>query len=272
MTTTYFGDQGFRWFFGTVEDRDDPLKLGRVRVRVYGIHPPDANLVATDNLPWAQVIQPVTSAASNKVGSSPTGIAVGSTVMGFFADGNECQLPIVMGTLAGIPDNDTNKHDVSPLAREINSLNKEITSGEPESAYQAKYPYNKVTESESGHVVEIDDTPNAERLHVYHKSGSYVEINSEGRRVDKIVGDGYEIVLLNKTMYIKGNLNINVDNTTNITTNDYNLTVNGTAKLKFNGDYKVHYGADKYERHEQGTDYSCPSDPPRASDTSCEDI
>ena len=271
MTTTNFGMQGFRWFFGKVVDRNDPLKLGRVRVRVYGIHD-DQNLIPGDSLPWAQVIQPVTSAAYGYVGTSPTGIAPGSTVFGFFADGSECQLPVVMGTMAGIPNLDNNLHDVSPLAREINSLNKEPVSGEHPSAYGAAYPYNKVTQSESGHVVEVDDTPNNERLHVYHKSGTYVEINNEGRRVDKIVGDGYEIVILNKTMYIKGNLNINVDNTTNITTNDYNLTVNGTAKLKFNGDYKVHYGADKYERHDSGTDYSCPSDPARPSDTSCEDI
>jgi len=271
MTTMNFGLQGFRWFFGVVEDLNDPLKLGRLRVRVYGIHD-DTNLIPTETLPWAQVIQPITSAARGFVGTSPTGILTGSTVFGFFADGTECQLPVIMGTMAGIPNLDLNLHDVTPLARGINSLNKSPVSGEPDSAFQASYPYNKVTETESGHVIEVDDTPNAERLHVLHKSGTYVEINNQGRRVDKIVGDGYEIVIQNKTMHIKGNLNIYVDNTTNITTNDYNLTVNGTARLNFNGDYKVYYGADKYERHDEGIDYSCPSDPPRTSDISCEDI
>ena len=49
---------------------------------------------------------------------------------------------------------------------------------EPEPYYAAIYPYNNVYESESGHALEFDDTKDAERVHVYHRSGSYIEWNA----------------------------------------------------------------------------------------------
>ena len=42
MNENYFmGQDGFAWFVGVVEDRDDPDKLGRVRVRCLGYHTED---------------------------------------------------------------------------------------------------------------------------------------------------------------------------------------------------------------------------------------
>ena len=34
----FMGLGGFLWFFGVVEDRQDPLKVGRLRVRIVGVH------------------------------------------------------------------------------------------------------------------------------------------------------------------------------------------------------------------------------------------
>ena len=65
---------------------------------------------------------------------------------------------------------------------------------QPESAYRGAYPYNKVTETESGHIIEMDDTPGSERLHIYHKSGTFVEIDANGSMVRRIVGSSYEII------------------------------------------------------------------------------
>lgn len=73
------------------------------------------------------------------------------------------------------------------------------------------YPYNKVNESESGHISEIDDTPGYERTHRLHTSGSYEEIYNDGTRQVKIVGDDYEVVINNKNIHIKGNCNMTVD-------------------------------------------------------------
>ncbi|NBT09279.1 MAG: hypothetical protein EBS98_10875 [Chitinophagia bacterium] len=204
---------GFRWFLGVVEDRDDPLQLGRVRIRVLtgADNTQNTQELPTANLPWAIPLLPIVSSSKNRVGLAPVGPEVGSTVFGFFMDGSAGQKRVYMGTMPGIPGNDIKLHDVPEQALGINNLNKQLEGPEPQPAFGAKYPYNKVFKSESGHVIEIDDTPSRERLHTYHRSGSYREIDAEGRRVEKVVGDDYEIVVKNKTVYIKGNVNIKVD-------------------------------------------------------------
>jgi hypothetical protein len=65
-------------YTGVVEDRKgDPLKLGRCKVRIFGLHHPDASLLKTDDLPWASILHQPTSAAVSGVGHSPTGIVEG---------------------------------------------------------------------------------------------------------------------------------------------------------------------------------------------------
>lgn len=224
MTTQRLGEEGFRWFIGIVEDRNDPLKLGRVRVRIVNLHSEKQSRIGTNELPWATILNSPTSASHNKVGRSPTGITIGSTVVGFFMDGNDGNNPVIMGTLAGIPGNNINNHDVALEAREVNSIKKELLGPEPESAYRSKYPYNKVVSTEGGHYIEIDDTPGAERIHVYHKSGTYVEVNPEGRLVTKVNDDTFEIVAKNKEVYINGNVNIKVNGS-------YTLDVSGPVVI-----------------------------------------
>ena len=50
------------WYYGIVEDRNDPLKIGRVRVRVHGCHTDDKNKISSPDLPWSHVIMPTTNA------------------------------------------------------------------------------------------------------------------------------------------------------------------------------------------------------------------
>lgn len=223
MTTKFLGEEGFRWFIGVVADRDDPEKRGRVRVRVFGVHDQDEVLVPTQTLPWAVVLMPGMSATFKQVGISPTGLMVGSTVVGFFLDGNETTIPVIFGVLPGVGD-------ISQLATGDSSINKEQLGPEPLPSYRAQYPYNKVVTTESGHVFEVDDTPNFERIHNYHKSGTYEEINAEGTRVNKIVGDSYEIVQKNQTIFIKGNVDVQVSG---------NYTLNVSGDIKINGNKVV---------------------------------
>ena len=201
------GKMGFVWWFGIVEDVMDPLQLGRVKVRVYHFYSLNDSVLPTDELPWAHVVMPTTSASYQGKGWSPTFIRPDSTVFGFFVDGPEGQMPIVLGTYPGIPQpnpdfTDTDNlsvdaHDVSQLARGVNKLataKEEIRSKEsepmeppPSNTFRAQYPYNKVFESERGHAVEMDDTPGAERIHVYHNGGSFIEMNN-GLTIDKTNG------------------------------------------------------------------------------------
>ena len=97
----YFGMETIFWM-GVVEDRNDPIKMGRVKVRIYGWYSEELAKVPTSALPWAQVVQQPTSAANGDIGHSPTGILEGTWVMGIFLDGNRAQQPLVLGTISGI--------------------------------------------------------------------------------------------------------------------------------------------------------------------------
>ena len=70
--------------------------------------------------------------------------------------------------------------------------------------YNAVYPHNNVYGSKSGHIMEFDDTPNSRRIHLYHAAGTFTEIDDNGTQVDRIVGDGYEILERNGFVYIRG--------------------------------------------------------------------
>lgn len=92
----------FNWWIGVVEDRFDPQQLGRVRVRIVGIHSDDKEILPTKDLPWAIPMQPSTSAAISGIGSSPLGLLPGTWCIGFFIDGDDMQQPVIMGTIGSL--------------------------------------------------------------------------------------------------------------------------------------------------------------------------
>ena len=100
----------FTWWQGVVEDRaSDPAQLGRVRVRIIGYHTEDKTILPTENLPLATLMQPVNSASISGIGVSATGLLEGSHVFGFFADGTDGQIPVIMGSLAALSMQPPNK-------------------------------------------------------------------------------------------------------------------------------------------------------------------
>ena len=99
----FMGKDGFQWFVGVVEDRNDPKTLGRLRVRCLGYHTEDLTKLPTSDLPWAHVMNPITSATVSGIGQSPLGTVEGTWVVGFFTDGSDAQQPMIMGTLPGVP-------------------------------------------------------------------------------------------------------------------------------------------------------------------------
>jgi len=82
---------------------------------------------------------------------------------------------------------------------------------ERQSEYAAKYPYNHVRESESGHTWECDDTPGAERITEYHRSGTHYEIFPDGSKVERIVRDNYTVILKDNHVQIDGNTYVTID-------------------------------------------------------------
>jgi len=99
----FMGKAGFQWFVGVVEDRKDPKTLGRLRVRCLGYHTEGLDKLPTADLPWAHVMNPITSATVSGLGQSPLGAVEGTWVVGFFQDGSDAQQPIIIGTLPGVP-------------------------------------------------------------------------------------------------------------------------------------------------------------------------
>lgn len=163
----YYGDQT-RWFLGEVVNvADDPLKLGRARVRIFGVY----DEIADEDLPWAQIVVPITHTVHEGNGQV-TGLLVGAQVFGIFLDGQNSQLPLVVGS---IPKDTGNKSDAQPRSLE-----------------HGEYPHNKAYQTESGHFKEYDDTPEKERIKEFHKSGSTWEMT-------------------NKTLTIKHNSGANIE-------------------------------------------------------------
>jgi len=160
---------------------------------------------------------PPTGANAKGIGTSAIGLDKNSKVFGFRVNS---KLSYIIGSFPYAVD-DSN-HSVSGYARGKGPVEKDyyIGLGEKETEYAAKYPYNKTVTTESGHVLELDDTPKAERIHIYHKSGAYVEIFPDGSIVTKSMKDSTSVTMNDHAIsVVKGALQIvakegNIDITT----------------------------------------------------------
>jgi hypothetical protein len=107
---------------------------------------------------------------------------------------------------------------------------------EPEYPYAAGYPYNHVYESESGHVIEVDDTPKNERIHERHRSGTYYEIDAGGNKTTKVVGDKFDVTIGSNHVYVKGDVNLTIDSNCNtLIKGNYNLHVEENMVVRVEG-------------------------------------
>lgn len=307
QTNDFMGMSNFVWWFGVVENRIDPLELGRCQVRCFGWHTEDINQIPIEELPWAQ---PVVPYGVKSVQPPPEG----AMVFGFFADGREGLYPIIIGTVPGIPQElrennrgftdpytdaektnsqfprkvkealtptnnkgvkvtdadakrypgivNLNEPTLSRLARplrnetaagvfigivptsianttiDIQRKNRvanvksastdKYTWNEPFPSFAAKYPFNNVTETESGHAFEMDDTQGFERVQLSHRVGSTLEFMSEGDVKLKSMRNRYDISMGNKYEYINGKRDETVQS-------DMYLRVNGKLVIQCNG-------------------------------------
>lgn len=103
---------------------------------------------------------------------------------------------------------------------------------EPAPPYAAQFPYNKVQQTESGHVWELDDTPGAERVHIFHRAGSFIEFHPDGKVVMKSMNHGYLISMADQYVKVKGACNISVDG-------DASIYARGALNLQSDNDINV---------------------------------
>jgi len=171
----FMGKDGFSWFVGVVEDRNDPAKIGRVRVRVLGRHNEDLTQVKTSDLPWAHVMHPVTDPSMQGLGHTPSFLTQGSWVVGFFRD-TEAQQPVIMGSLPGIPENQADSSKGFNDPRDKDALQKDF-------AFSPKYgPYPG--SRKSGHETGEPDTNRLAQGLASETHNSLIE-----RRADRLRGD-----------------------------------------------------------------------------------
>lgn len=115
------------------------------------------------------------------------------------------------------------------------------TWSEPVTPYATQFPYNRVTQSASGHVIEIDDTPGAERVHFFHRSGSFMEFHPNGTVVYKSMAHGYSISMADQYVKVSGKCHMAVDGgVTLYSKGNVDLQTDGDVNVQAKGDFNVH--------------------------------
>ena len=119
---------------------------------------------------------------------------------------------------------------------------------QPDNPYNSEYPFNKVIQTENGHIIELDDTPGSERIQVFHKTGTFIEIDQTGSVVKRTKGSSYEFIDKNDHLsilgegrisiggamkvFVSGNAHIEVEGDTNLKCfNDVNMEAAGKLNL-----------------------------------------
>jgi hypothetical protein len=233
------GQEGFRWWVGVVLDvKNDPLKLGRARVRIYGVD--DAKEDDQINQ-WASCVTPSTSASYRQVGDTPS-LIEGSEVFGFFADGNRGEVRLIVGTIPQqTGDENTNALSFEARGRDPDQRDK-LHPVEPDTAFKAEYPFNRVIRTRKGHKIELDDTDGGERVHIFHSSGTSIEMAPDGRLTVRNPGDSFEVVGGIKNIAVVGNAKIEVGGSLNAVVkgaativSENNITVESKGILRLIG-------------------------------------
>ena len=111
---------------------------------------------------------------------------------------------------------------------------------EPETKYNAKNPHNMVMETKSGHVFELDDTPGAERIHIYHRKGTFIEMHPDGDVVVKSNKTSYHLSMGDFNIYVAGHCNVTAEKSIHMKTKgDFCLEVGGNANFNVSGTLKM---------------------------------
>ena len=158
---------GVGYYTGVVEDRDDPLRLGRCRVRVVGLHTENKTVLPTEDLPWALSIHPLNTP---NLYASPK---VGEWVFGFFLDSMSAQEPAILGYLPAIPQAASEYFGTAPnLTRNFARVNTANNSA------------NTICWEIGNNIVEVVTQSSTEangHILIQHKTGAKINIDSDGK-------------------------------------------------------------------------------------------
>jgi len=252
------------WFIGVVEDRTDPLKTGRCKVRCLGFHQQDISELPTKDLPWSQLLIPPNSQNEIKPPKE------GSWVLGFFKDGKRCQEPMIVSLIPGIPT-------VSPEERLKDGFyDKAEDKGErPFPPKELKYSVDgkklQITEGQSdyyppkteGYLKQVLDEPDTPRVSRNDQDDKYLNKTTnlpKDTHIDKVKewrigGDNYETSGIEKALSEKTvgensaySKNSNIDRTSS----NAEEIDDGKKWKEKETDYKTVYPYNKTEQTESG--------------------
>ena len=149
-------------------------------------------------------------------------------------------IPPTKAVLAAIPA--AAGTDPAALAATMFGSGASGTMDEAPPTYNPQYPYNTVLiESESGHLIEVDDTPSAERVHIYHRAGSHIEMGPDGGVKYKTTKNRQDMTMGDHDIRILGDCNIVVDggHTIHVRNGEFIIEAAGDAAINVKGQLKI---------------------------------
>jgi len=248
----FLGQDGFIWWIGVVEDIDDPLKLGRCRVRIFGYHPPKKDkAVNRDDLPWALSIHPLNTP---NLYASPN---VGDWVFGFFMDAMTAQEPAILGYIPGIPVESQEFFGEEPVRDSANKLMRTFKTlssyTEVDPGFNLKntifWESRNKTPSQHGHFVLFYDEPGFETLFLKSSKGHSLRFNHDpaynqvvmasngGHSIELTDNSGAETITIKHKIGTKitidkdGKITIDTDNDLDINAKNINFNVDETFQV-----------------------------------------
>ena len=232
------------FFVGVIEENVDPRKEGRVKVRAFGVHglntdiprdelpwaicvkgdydpngSPGLGLPALNSFVFGMFLDGESAQQPMVLGLIPTQYTqvIDPEANGWGTIPRSNAELLMRGSAPedyGQPQNSRRSraeymHETSTADQNANRVEEveiagsERTWTEPPPGAQTSYPFNRVIES-GAHVIELDDTPDAERILIYHKEGSYMQIDARGVVINKAVSDQYDIMDRNEHKVVGG--------------------------------------------------------------------
>jgi len=230
-----------------VIDNDDPKKLGRLVLQVPEIF--GTELVTDWAKPKTGYLSAKNSSANNPQKPPDQAVLtpdrdgdkgdffvpdIGDGVWAEFEAGDSCR-PLWSGRWWAEPGG---RSEVPMLAREKPDESQVEPKGtdemvtadgrtlhEPEISYDPTYPFNRVLKTKQGIIVEIDDTPGKERIHIWHPKRTWKEVHPDGTVTEHVQVRRYVYIEADDDKHVKG---------------DWNVHIVGDATLHVEGDYIRH--------------------------------
>jgi len=178
---------------GIIESTNDPLKLGRVQVRIHDIHG-DETRTSREVLPWAEVNE-MWCGGYDSGSFSPGSMIVGSGVYIEFEKG-QIDCPIVMGAYRARPEFAQEMRTVSgrrttdpdeeidsnatwiPSEKQIETPKDVYFKGDEEETFDDTIPTKTVIfKSPKGHTILVEDKDGEEFLHIIDRAGQVIEMS-----------------------------------------------------------------------------------------------